>query len=103
MVLATDAQANSLILRQAIKIENLDDPVKPVEALLSRVVREEILNLYKIENWTSTENLLGQVARKKGLLKNGGVSNTDEAARAILRDYHNGKIAYFTVPPFTID
>jgi nuclear GTP-binding protein len=43
--------------------------------------------------------MLGQVARKKGLLKAGGIANIDEAARSILRDYQAGKIPYFTVPP----
>ncbi len=43
--------------------------------------------------------MLGQVARKKGLLKNGGVANMEEAARAVLRDFLNGKIKYFTAPP----
>ena len=43
--------------------------------------------------------MLGLVARKKGLLKNGGVANMEEAARAVLRDFLNGKIQYFTAPP----
>lgn len=103
VVLSTDAQSDSLILRQAIKIEGLDDPVKPVEALLARVAEEEFFKLYKISKWTSTENMLGQVARKKGLIKAGGIANLDEAARSILRDYQNGKIPYFTVPPVTVD
>ena len=103
VVLSTDAQSDSLILRQAIKIEGLDDPVKPVEALLARVAEDEFFKLYKISKWTSTENMLGQVARKKGLIKAGGIANLDEAARSILRDYQNGKIPYFTVPPVTVD
>lgn len=77
--------------------------MKPVEALLARVAEEEFLKLYKIGKWTSTENMLGQVARKKGLIKAGGIANLDEAARSILRDYQNGKIPYFTVPPVTVD
>lgn len=43
--------------------------------------------------------MLGMVARKKGLLKAGGIANMEEAARAILRDFLNGKIQYFTAPP----
>ena len=42
---------------------------------------------------------MGLVARKKGLLKSGGVANMEEAARAVLRDFLNGKISYFTAPP----
>jgi len=36
--------------------------------------------------------MLGLVARKKGLLKSGGIANMEEAARAVLRDFLNGKI-----------
>ena len=56
---------------------------------MARVAEEEFLKLYKIGKWTSTENMLGQVARKKGLIKAGGIANLDEAARSILRDYKN--------------
>lgn len=77
----------------------MTDPFRPVEALLARVPQEEILKLYHIAEFKDTDNMLGQVARKKGLLKNGGVANMEEAARAVLRDFLNGKIKYFTAPP----
>lgn len=99
VVLSTNEQNNALILRQAIKVEDLDDPIKPVEAMLDRVEEAEILKLYKIAKYKSVETMLGQVARKKGLLKAGGVANMDEAARAVIRDFLNGKIKYYTAPP----
>jgi nuclear GTP-binding protein len=37
VILSTNEQSNSLILRQAIKIEEVVDPFRPVDALLSRV------------------------------------------------------------------
>lgn len=37
VILSTEDQTNSLILRQAIKVEELVDPYRPVEALLGRV------------------------------------------------------------------
>jgi nuclear GTP-binding protein len=37
VILSTNDQSNSLILRQAIKIEEVVDPFRPVDALLSRV------------------------------------------------------------------
>lgn len=61
--------------------------------------REDIIELYQIEQYTSVDQMLGMVARKKGLLKAGGIANMEEAARAILRDFLNGKIQYFTAPP----
>lgn len=37
VVLTTNEQADSLILRSAVRVEDLPDPIKPVEALLNRV------------------------------------------------------------------
>jgi len=37
VILSTNDQSNSLVLRQAIKIEEVVDPFRPVDALLSRV------------------------------------------------------------------
>jgi ribosome biogenesis GTPase A len=52
-----------------------------------------------VPDYNSVDELLGLVAQKKGLLKPGGISNLEEAARAILRDFLNGKIMYYTAPP----
>jgi nuclear GTP-binding protein len=40
VILSTNDQTDSLILRQAIKVEELTDPVRPVEALLNRIEHE---------------------------------------------------------------
>jgi len=48
VVLNTTDSADSLILRSAIKIEELADPVRPVEALLGRVDNNELLKFYRI-------------------------------------------------------
>ena len=37
VVLSPQAQTDSLILRQAIKVEELEDPIRPVEALVGRI------------------------------------------------------------------
>ena len=47
----------------------------------------------------SVDGLLGHIARKKGLLKTGGVPNFDQAARRLIRDYLDGKIKFFTPAP----
>jgi nuclear GTP-binding protein len=48
VVLSTNEQSDSLILRQAIKVEDLTDPIKPVEALLNRIEKEQLLKFYRI-------------------------------------------------------
>ena len=48
VVLMTNEQSDSLILRSAVRVEDLDDPIRPVEALLNRIEREELLKFYRI-------------------------------------------------------
>lgn len=103
VVLYTKDQSDSLILRQAIKVDEITDPFKPIDALLARVEREELLKYYHIAEFTKQEEFLGQIARKKGFLKLGGVPNFDQAARSVIRDFLNGKLKYYTAPPMEIE
>lgn len=74
--------------------------MRPVEALVSRIDKEEFVKLYEVDaGFTQIEQLLGHVARKKGYLQGGGVPNFDMAARRIIRDYMDGKIPFFTPAP----
>jgi len=77
VVVNAKEQSDSLILRSAIKVEDISDPQRPVEALIARVEKEELLRVYRIGNFTKIEEFLGSVARKKGLLSAGGVPNFD--------------------------
>lgn len=102
VVLSTQEQNDSLILRQAIKVEELNDPLRPVEAIIARIDHAEIHALYGIESFDNVINLLGHVARTKGLLKSGGIPNFDQAARRVIRDYLDGKMKYFTPAPSSV-
>ena len=102
VVLSTKEQSDSLILRQAIKVDELIDPIRPVEAIMARIEKEEICGLYQLEDGFDTcEELLGAISRKKGIVKKGGIPNFDQAARCIIRDYLDGKLTYFTPAPHT--
>ena len=103
VVLSTKDQSDSLILRQAVKIEEIIDPIRPVQALMSRVEKKELLELYALEDFTNIDDFLGQVARKRGQIMQGGIANFDQAARSVLRDFLNGKLKYYTAPPLTED
>lgn len=49
------------------------------------------------------EGFLAQVARKRGFLLSGGIANMEQAARQVIRDFLNGKLAYHTQPPIVDD
>ena len=99
VVLTTQDQADSLILRSAIRVEEINDPIRPVEALLNRIDMAQMCAYYKIGVWKDVDSFLGQVARKRGFLQAGGVANFDQAARQVIRDFLNGKLVYHTNPP----
>ena len=90
-----------MILRSAIKIEEIDDPMRPVEAIMNRISHTEIMELYGIKDYNTIEELLASIAIKKGFLKKTGVPNFDNAARKVIRDYMDGKMNYFTPAPHT--
>ena len=77
VVLSSKDQSDSLILRSAIKVEEIIDPLRPVEALLNRIEKDELLRYYRIASFNSQEEFLGQIARKKGFLQAGGIPNFD--------------------------
>ena len=91
------------MLRSAIKVEDLADPMRPVEALVNRIDAEQLMKYYRIGKFTSADQFLGQIARKRGFLQSGGVANLDQAARCVLRDYMHGKLVYHTNPPIDED
>jgi len=61
------------------------------------------MKFYRIGKFVDADNFLGQVARKRGFLGPGGIANIDQCARAVLRDYMQGKLVYHTAPPVLAD
>jgi len=95
VVLSKD-NTDSLILRNVIKIEDLEDAVGPVEVLLGKVDKKEGIKQYRIAEFETTNQFLAQIARKTGKLCKGYVPNVEAAAKIVLRDWNNGKIPYYT-------
>lgn len=88
-----------IALRNATKVESLADPIAPIEALLARVDKQELMLFYKLADFSGVDQFLEQLARRFGKLKKGGVADTTAAARKVLTDWNTGKIKFHTVPP----
>lgn len=89
----------SMVLRNSIKVELLDDPLTPIDAILSKVPKENILSVYKVESYSDANDFLSQLARIRGKLLKGGVEDIKGMARIVLDDWNHGRIKYFTIPP----
>jgi len=82
-----------------IKIEQIDDPVLPVEAIVKRCNKHKLSELYKIGEFEDTLSFLNLVAQARGKILQGGVSDINGAAKLVLKDWNKGKIPYYTIPP----
>ncbi|CAG8484643.1 10035_t:CDS:2 [Ambispora leptoticha] len=88
-----------ILLRNCVKIELLDDPIKPVDMIVSRCNREQLAKKYDITMFNDTNDFLILVARQRGRLKKGGIPDLKAAAKSVLQDWNSGKIPFYTSPP----
>ncbi|XP_044162110.1 guanine nucleotide-binding protein-like 3-like protein [Bufo gargarizans] len=101
IVMATSTSDAAMILRNCVKIEQLIDPVGPVEAILRRCNKDQILQHYKVTDFRDTSEFLAMLAKRQGKLKKGGMPDHEKAAKSVLTDWVSGRISYFTHPPET--
>ncbi|XP_050979485.1 guanine nucleotide-binding protein-like 3-like protein [Labeo rohita] len=101
IVMATSTSDAAMILRNCVKIEQLVDPIPPVEAILRRCNKAQIMDHYGIPDFQTTHEFLALLARRQGKLRKGGLPDSDKAAKSVLMDWTGGRISYFTHPPET--
>ncbi|MEM1832406.1 MAG: GTPase [Desulfurococcaceae archaeon] len=81
--------------------EKLDDPVNPAIMLIQRILKynpRAFLDAYGIES-KEPLRILEEVAIHRGwFYKKTKEPLIEEAARAIIRDYHDGKLTYYIKP-----
>ncbi|KAK0231931.1 P-loop containing nucleoside triphosphate hydrolase protein [Armillaria nabsnona] len=89
----------SVLLRNVVKVEDVDDPIAVVEQILSRTAKEAIQKIYDLPDFSETLELLTMLALKSGRLFKGGTPDLLAAARQVLTDWNHQKIPYFSIPP----
>lgn len=101
VVLAVKNQLDAVevALKNAVRVENLADPVAPVQAILRRCSKDNLMLHYTIPDFENVEQFLALLARKIGKLKKGARPDFNAAAKHILNDWNSGKLRYFTEPP----
>ncbi|OBZ82502.1 Guanine nucleotide-binding protein-like NSN1 [Choanephora cucurbitarum] len=91
--------AAEITLRNCVKVELLDDPVTPVEVIVSRCTTDQLMAMYEVPYFNNAHEFLVLLAQQRGKLKKGGVADTHQVARHVLQDWNGGKIPYYTIPP----
>ncbi|KAF8820786.1 GNL3L/Grn1 GTPase [Cardiosporidium cionae] len=89
----------NMILRNTVKLSNIKDPEKVVDALLERSSSEALMKAFNITHFNTTQEFLVKVAETHGKLGKGGVGDILAAARLVLSDWTAGKLKYYSLPP----
>ncbi|KAG5312810.1 GNL3 protein, partial [Acromyrmex insinuator] len=89
----------SVALKYAVRIQALTDPFKPATAILKRVSRQQIMQLYSMKNFSTPDEFFAMKAIQMGKFKKGGIPDATAIVRGITEDWNSGKIRYYIVPP----
>jgi len=98
-VIFSNADERTLVLRNIIKVSDIKDPISPIEDILQRVNKSQLLIQYEIADFANTTEFLTNVAFRRGKLIKGGIPDLEMAGRLVINDWTSGKIQYFTHPP----
>lgn len=83
---------SSVALKNAIKIQALKDPFTPATTILKRISRQQIMDLYNMQEFSTPDEFFAMKAARMGKFRKGGVPDTLAVARGILEDWNSGKI-----------
>ncbi|CCU99772.1 unnamed protein product [Malassezia sympodialis ATCC 42132] len=95
------AAAQAAMLRNVLKVELVEDPQEPVQAILDRMDPKYLAEVYDIPELPSrdVQDFLLRLAYQKGRIARGALPDLDGTARSVLHDWNTGKIKYQTEPP----
>jgi ribosome biogenesis GTPase A len=91
----------SLVLRRAINVDSLRDPVGTVGRLLAHrgVTMEALCQILRVASFSNAQELIRNAAQVHGKMKKGGGADMEASARFILNRVSDGKAHFFTMPP----
>eukprot|EP01060_Flectonema_neradi_P038644 TRINITY_DN8187_c0_g1_i1.p1 TRINITY_DN8187_c0_g1~~TRINITY_DN8187_c0_g1_i1.p1 ORF type:complete len:559 (+),score=145.13 TRINITY_DN8187_c0_g1_i1:52-1728(+) len=98
-VVMSDGTEAEIVLRNAMKIEHIVDPIRPVELIVERCGVEMLSTIYGIGRYNGFEQFMTLLAERKGKLLKGGKPNIDDVCRVVLKDWNDGRIHFYTTPP----
>lgn len=91
-----------IVLKGAIRVENIKSPEDHVPAVLERVKPEYLKKTYGIQDWADPLEFMSKLARKGGRLLKGGEPDIPTIAKMILNDWIRGELPYFVPPPSSL-
>jgi len=99
IIFSKNDQDTDIILRNCVKVEQIDDPLPAVETILNRCQKEQLLQIYRLQDYNSVFEFLCHIGKKIGKLRKGGAIDVKAAAMRVLKDWNSGRIPFYTDPP----
>lgn len=96
-------ETEKLALRNCLDPASLEDPLQTVSALIKKCPVEQLMLLFKVPRFSTPEELLLLLGRKRGKLGKGGIPDMNATARLLLQDWNAGKIPFYTLPKVSED
>jgi len=98
-----DTKSNDVLLRNCVSGSEIEDPITVVSHLIEKCNGENLMTVYGIPDFRKaknpTETFCSLVGRVKGKVGKGGVPDKIESARGIIKDWNDGLIKFYSVPP----
>ncbi|KAI0260599.1 P-loop containing nucleoside triphosphate hydrolase protein [Gloeopeniophorella convolvens] len=94
---------SSVLLRNVVRPEDIDDPISVVEQILQRTEQEKIMKIYDLPAYTSAIEFLTMLALSSGRLLKGGSPDVLAAARQVLADWNHQKIPFSSAGGMIVD
>jgi nuclear GTP-binding protein len=98
-IVFSDHNSDALVLRNCMKVDQIDDPMSPVETILKRIGPEPLMAAYSLPVFANVVEFLALIAKMRGKYKRGGALDMAAAAIVVLQDWNNGVIPFYTLPP----
>jgi len=86
-------------IQNAVKLDSLEDPIKPIELIMEHCGVDQLAEHYQIESFTTAHQLTALLAFRFGKLMAGGAPDTMAAAKLLLKDWSNGSVQFYIKPP----
>lgn len=75
-------------LRNAVKVSKLEDPIVPANAILQRVTKQQMMEMYDIVEYKTPDEFYSYKATRMGRFKKKGVPDVLAAARSLINDWN---------------
>jgi len=69
------------VLKSVVRAEKVPDPGQYIGAILERVERKKIYDIYGVHEWEDAEDFIKQVSKKTGKLLRGGEPDVNNIAK----------------------